>query len=151
MNKIKVFVLVMVCSLIATTAAFAGPGEWGHHMGPGHGTGGMANLNLTPEQSQELQALHENYLKAVSPLQNQMFALRSELRLMWNTADPDKEEIMAKQKEIADFEWQIQEQATQYRLDFRNILTPEQQAQLAGSGPGMGGGYGNGGKVRGRW
>jgi hypothetical protein len=41
----------------------------------------MANLNLSPEQSEELQVLHDIYLKAVTPLQNQMFALRSELRL----------------------------------------------------------------------
>lgn len=139
MKKINVFVLVMVFFAFAATAALAGPGGWGHGMGPGHGAGayGMANLNLSPEQSEELQVLHDSYLKAVTPLQNQMFALRSELRLLWNDDAPDREQIMAKQKEIADLEWQIQQQATEYRLDYRNILTPEQQAQLNISCPGI--------------
>ncbi len=143
MKKRLLAATVTLAILFCGSLALAGPRGWGHRMGPGTGNGyGISNLNLTEAQSAKLQSLRENYLAAITPLQNRMFALRSELRLLWNAAAPDREKITAKQKEISAVESQMEEKATTYRLDCRAVLTPEQQSQMAAAGPQMGRGYG---------
>jgi Spy/CpxP family protein refolding chaperone len=118
-----------------------GPGAWG----PG--------LNLTPEQTQKMQALQESFFKETIPLRNEMMVKKLELQTLWAQTKPEQEKILAKQKEINALRVQLQERATKNRLEARNILTPEQQAQLGsyrGYGPGFGprhgmrGGYGPG-------
>ena len=96
-----------------------------------------------------MQTLRETYLKEITPLQNQVFVKKSELRLLWNAANPDRDKIMAKQNEINKLQQQIQEKATQYQFEIRNILTPEQRAKVRNFGPGYG--YGPGWKMQGRW
>jgi Spy/CpxP family protein refolding chaperone len=140
--------------ILWVSPAFAGPrGGWGQGMGMGPGYGGAVdadeNLNLTQEQSAKVQALREKYLNDITPLQNQMFSLRSEMRLLWIAATPDRDKIMAKHKEIFALEGQLQERAIQYRLDYRGLLTPEQQSKLAASGMGMG--HGPGRRHGGKW
>lgn len=147
--------------LFCGSAALAGPRGSGQGMGPGMGGAGClaADLNLTAEQSGKLQSLQETYLKEITPLQNRMFAARSEMRLLWNSADPDRDQIAAKQKAIAELNNQLEEKAIAYRLDCRAVLTPEQRSQMAAAGPnmgtgrgsGMGDGMGHGSMHRGRW
>jgi Spy/CpxP family protein refolding chaperone len=138
-NMKRLGVLFVVIMLVATAAmAMAGPRRCGSGMGsgsgmrPGCGTGpyGLANLDLSPEQSAKIQALREARLKEVSPLRNQVFSKRAELRLLWVQINPDQDKIRTKQKEISRLRDQIQEKATQYRLELRKVLTPEQRAQL---------------------
>jgi Spy/CpxP family protein refolding chaperone len=147
--------------LFCGSAAFAGPRGSGQGMGPGMGGAGCdaAELNLTEEQSDKLQSLRETYLKEITPLQSRMFAARSEMRLLWNTADPDRDQIVAKQKAISELKSQLEEKAIAHRLDCRAVLTPEQRSQMAAAGPGMGTGRGScmgngkgpGSMHRGRW
>ena len=116
-----------------------GPGAWG----PG--------LNLTPEQTQKMQTLRDSFFKETIPLRNEMMVKKLELRTLWAQAKPEQEKILAKQKEINALRAQFQEMATKHRLAVRNVLTPEQQAQVGslwggGFGPGYGmrGGFGPG-------
>lgn len=139
--KKLIVVTVSLAIMFCGSLALAGPRGWGNGMGHGYG---VSNLNLTEEQSGQLQSLRENYLQEIEPLRNRMVALRSELRLLWNTDSLDREKITAKQKEISGLQGQLEEKATAYRLDCRAVLTPEQQSQMAAAGPGMGGGYGPG-------
>ena len=152
MKKLIVLALAMAV-ILCGSLALAGPRGWGQGMGPGYGRSayGPSNLNLTEEQSGKLQTLRENYLKEITPLQNQMISLRSEMRLLWNVASPDREKITAKQKEISELQRQLDEKAVQYRLDCNAMLTPEQLSKMAAFGPGMGRGYGSGWKHGGRW
>jgi Spy/CpxP family protein refolding chaperone len=101
-----------------------------------------SDLNLTTEQSGKLQTQRESYLKEVTPLQNQLFGKKAELRLLWGKQNPDRAEITAKQNEILDLQRKVQEKATSYRLDCRSVLTPEQQSRMTAFGPGYARGHG---------
>jgi len=146
-------ILLIVAALVLLGSwAVAGPGGgMGPGMGPGYGMapGGVSTLDLTPEQTQKIQELRQSYLNEVAPLQNQMFSKRAELRMLWAEAAPNQGKIAAKQREVLELENQLREKATQHQFAMRNILTPEQQAQLPGMGLSMG--PGKGGRMHGRW
>ncbi len=160
---------VTVVLLLTASMAIAGPGAgwggggmgWGPGMGPGYGRG-VENLpGLTPEQAQKLQETRRKHLAEVAPLQNQRLAKRSELRALWADPNPDREKILAKQRELADLDLQLREKMTQHRFEIRSLLTPEQRELLPMMGYGMGGGMdsgmgpGRGGRMHGmrggRW
>jgi Spy/CpxP family protein refolding chaperone len=146
--------LVAVLALTASAALAWGPGRG---MGGGRGNGFPAIPNLTAEQSSKITALREAHLKGIEPLQQGLLTKRTELRALWQSSNPDEAAIKAKQKEILDLRSQLQDKATDLRLEIRKLLTPEQQAQMAafgpGAGPGMGrmGGMGGMGRMGGRW
>jgi Spy/CpxP family protein refolding chaperone len=149
----KVIVGLMVVGLLVTAGMAMAQG-WGRGMGYGPGPGteygpgygprgsGWANLNLTPEQNQKLQAMRESFFKETLSLRNEMQVKQLELRTLWAQTNPDQEKILAKQKELNALKAQMQEKSTLHRLEMRKVLTPEQQAQIGAFGPGFGPGYG---------
>jgi Spy/CpxP family protein refolding chaperone len=150
----KLIVLALAVGMMVTgSLALAGPRGWGQGMGPGYcwSNTGASNLNLTDEQSAKVQTVRENYLKEITPLRNQMLSVRSELQILWSDASPDRDKILAKQRELSGIQAQLDEKAAQYRLDCREILTPEQQAKMAAFGPGMARGNGQMWRHGGRW
>jgi len=148
--------LTLALALMATVVLAQGPG-FGRGFGPGTGYGGgyssPAIPNLTAEQSAKMQALQQAHLTKIGPLQQALLSKRLELRSLYLAPNPDQAAVLAKQKEILNLQAQMQEEATNYRLEVRQVLTPEQQAQFgAFSGPGMGMGPGMGKMGRmGRW
>ena len=140
--------LALGVALVATVALAWGPG-----FGPGFGRGfggpayGSPPIpNLTAEQSAQIQALRDGFLKEIEPLQKELYAKGQEFRNLWQTPNPDQATIAAKQKEIFNLQSQLQEKATNLGLEIRKVLTPEQLAQLPafnqGSGFGPGAGFG---------
>jgi len=132
--------LALSLALVATVALAWGPG-----FGPGfgRGSGGPAYgsppiPNLTPEQSAQIQALRDAFLKEIEPLQNDLWAMRTELRNLWSDPKTDPAVITAKQKEIWDLQSKLQEMAGNLGLEIRKVLTPEQLAQLPAFGRGAG-------------
>ncbi len=83
-------------------------------------------LNLTPEQTKNIQALNESYERDIAPLRMQEFERNAELKMLWMQMNPNPEKIKAKQKEIHDLRLRVDEKTTDLRMGFRNILTPEQ-------------------------
>jgi Spy/CpxP family protein refolding chaperone len=136
-NRERKFAGVLVLTMAVVLSAslvLAGPGGWGRGMGYGGGGPGMGMGmgmgqggypyagSLTPEQSQKIQALQESFLKEITPLQNQLFTSKTELRTLWSAANPDKEQIMAKQSEINALQQQLQARATQHQFEIRSIV-----------------------------
>lgn len=124
---------------IALIPAFAmaqgmgmGPGAPGG-MGPGM-PGGMArmwaDLNLSPDQIQKLEANHISYLKETLPIRNQIAIKRLEMRELWLQPTPNQAQILAKQKEINALMGQLQEKTTNFLFQSRTVLSPDQQAKL---------------------
>ena len=100
-------------------------------------------LDLTAEQKTKIEALRNSFLRDIKPLQDQMFSKRGDLRLLWLQTSPDKEKILAVQKDIRAIRDQLQDKAVAHRVDAYNLLTPEQKEKaksfLGGQGPGRGG------------
>ena len=116
--------LLAVILLVPAGTTFAGPWGRGMGMGPGYGSCLYATADLTSEQSSQLQTLREGYLKEISPLQNALFAKRSEMRMLWTSPQPDAEKIAALQKEMLDLRGKVQESRLQYNLECRKVLNP---------------------------
>ncbi len=165
--KKRIFTLLSVALVLtlATTAALA----WGP--GFGRGGGGAASClnaipNLTAEQSAQIQALRDGFLKETEPLRKELYAKRSEMRNVRRSANPDQAALTAQQQELINLRTQLRDKAAAHRTAMRNVLTPEQLAQMpacpqgvegapgAGFGPGPGAGFGPRGGMRGpggRW
>jgi len=132
-------ITALIIMLASPTLVTAQPrGMKGGGMGPGGGrhASALANLNLTAEQSEKIRAARETHQKDMIPIQTKLFTKRAELRLLWMQAKPDPEKIKSKQKEILDLMGQLQEKQTDFRLEFLNILTPEQRTKLLAQGLG---------------
>jgi Spy/CpxP family protein refolding chaperone len=148
--------LILAMALVVAVALAQGPGFGrGFGMGPGYGPPGNLFAKLTPEQSAKIQALQQGHLQAIAPLQQELLAKGTELRSLSLNPDADPAVIGAKQKEIWKLRSELQEMTNNLRLQIREVLTPDQQAQFDTFGPrrGMGPrmGFGPGMGPMGRW
>lgn len=147
MKKASILVVVMVLAASSAWAFREGCG-----MGPGFGMSPYvsATLELTEDQKAQIQAKQEAFLEDVSPLRDKLFSKKMEMKDLWSKANPDQAAISEKRLEIQAIQNEIQEKATQYQLDCRQFLTPDQQEKLGTlvaqhggrGGMGMGGGHG---------
>lgn len=143
--------VMSLVAVLALTASAALAWEARRGMGGGRGYGSSAIPNLTEEQSSKITTLREAHLKEIEPLQLELMTKRTELRTLWQSSAPDEAAVKAKQKEILELRSQLQDKATELRLEIRKLLTPEQQAQMAAFGPGFDPGMGRMGRMSGRW
>ncbi len=152
MKKITVIAAFLIV-VASATLVMAGPRGKGNRGGEGRceAPAALASLNLTVEQSEKIRALRESLLKDVTPIRAQLLSKRAELRLLWIQTKLDPDKIRAIQREALDLKGQMQEKRTDFRLAFRNILTPEQTSKLLAQGIGsrMGHRWGDRGKDRG--
>jgi len=152
MKKISVIAAFLIV-VASATLVMAGPRGKGNRGGEGlrEAPAALASLNLTAEQSEKIRALRESLLKEVTPIRAQVLSKRTEMRLLWIQTKLDPDKIKATQREARDLMGQMQEKRTDFRLAFRNILTPEQTSNLLAQGIGsrMGHRWGDRGKDRG--
>jgi Spy/CpxP family protein refolding chaperone len=140
----KIMTVVAVIALAAVVAspamAYRGMGGGGYGYGPGNvaDIAAARGLDLTAEQTEKINALRAAHLKDIQPLQDQMLSKSRELRSLWLAATPDREKIVALQKETRGLRDQLTDKRTAYRLDVRQVLTPEQQAKVQAYGTGRG-------------
>jgi Spy/CpxP family protein refolding chaperone len=146
-KKVKVLMAGLALVAMSGLAIAAGPG-YGFG-GPGNCPQGYGQLNLTPEQQTKLNELQEKHWKDTVTLRNEMQTKRLELQTLWSSPNPDKDKILAKQKELNDLRNKMQAKGTDFRLEARKVLTPEQAAQVGTFGPGRG--WGNHRMFRGGW
>ncbi len=136
----KKFTLIttLIIMLASAPLVMAQPRGGKGEMGPGgkRHASALANLNLTAEQSEKIRAMREAHHRDIIPIQTKVFTKRAELRLLWMQTSPDAEKIKSKQKEIHELRGQLQEKRTDFRLEFLNILTPEQRTKLLARGLG---------------
>ena len=133
--------LTLALAFIGTAALARGPGfgrGFGPGIGAGPGSGYPAIPNLTTEQSAQIKALQEAFLKENEPLQKEMAAKGEELRGFRFAPNSDAAAARAKQEELFALRTQLQEKMNNLRTEVQKVLTPEQLAQLPAVGPGRG-------------
>ena len=117
MKKTIIIGLSLALAFALVGAALA----WGPGFGPrfGRAFGGPANVppipNLTAEQSAQIQALRDGFLKENESLQKELYAKGSELRNLWRSQNPDQAVIAAKRTEIAGLQSQLADKAANLR------------------------------------
>jgi zinc resistance-associated protein len=143
-GKIKIWMVGLALVALGGVALAQGPGNG--FRGQGNCLGGFDRLNLTADQKTKLTQMQEKNFKELLLLRNEMQTKRFELQTLWSTPKPDKSKILAKQNELNALREKKQAKTTEFRLQARSILTPEQIAQVGtfGPGTGMGGGRGFG-------
>jgi zinc resistance-associated protein len=139
LGKVKIVMVGLALVAMAGVAVAGGPG---YGFGRNANCAGYNQLNLTPEQKTKLSELQEKQWKESVTLRNEMQTKRLELRTLWTAPTPDKDKILAKQKEMNELRDRLQAKGTDFRLEARKVLTPEQAAQVGTFGPGMGMGGG---------
>jgi len=152
MKKITLTLLTLAVGLVLSMPVFAaGPGQ-GMGKGSGyhrHDKAGWSQLNLTDAQKAKIEALQAAHRKEVRPVREKMFDKSVELRKMWLQENPDKDKILALQKEVRTLRDQLEDKATAHKLEIRKVLTPEQREKLVNSGWDKGMGFGPRGGMRG--
>ena len=139
MKKFSVMV-ALVLLVASATWVMAGPrgrANWGDDTWC-PGVSQLSALNLSAEQSEKIRGLRESFVKETTPIRTQLFTKKAEMRLLWIQTSLDADKIRATQKEIQGLMGQMQEKTTDFRLAFRNVLTPEQTTQLLAQGVGGG-------------
>lgn len=150
----KKLLLVIAVLVLGTSNAWSAGGRWGGMQG-GFGCGMnpnfTSNMNLTDAQRADFQARYDAFTAEMNPLRDELFSKRMELRELWTKANPDQAKISAKQQEIRELQNQMQEKATDYQLECRQMLTPEQREKMNVTRASYGGkGLGQGCRM-GRW
>jgi periplasmic protein CpxP/Spy len=151
MKKLELLIAVLV--LAAPSAwAFGGPrGGMQGGLGCGMNPNFASNMNLTDVQKAQMQSKHDGFMAEMDPLRDELVSKKMELRELWATANPSQAKISAKQQEIRAIQNQMQERATEYQLECRQMLSPEQREKMTVTRASFGGkGAGQGCRM-GRW
>ncbi len=145
MKKLGILLVAMV---LVSSNAWAFRGGCGMGQGFGMNPAVASALNLTEDQQAQIQVKQELFQEETNPLRDKLFGKKMELRNLWAKANPDQASISEKQQEIQAVQNEMQEKATQYQLDCRQLLTPEQQEKLGAFVAHHGGwdGHGRGGR-----
>ena len=128
----------MVVALIVGMAIGSSPAtahrEWrgGYGSGPGNvaDIAGIPGLNLSAEQSERIGALREAHRSDIKPLQEELMGKGRQLRELWLAKTPDREKILALQREVHNLRGRLLEKLAAYRLGVLQMLTPDQQAKV---------------------
>lgn len=122
--------LIISALFLITGTALAGDSNRAGWMGP-FSPDLLSKLKLSGDQESEIQALRKTVIEKVSPLRSSLFQIKGELKDLWVQNKPDESRIKEKQKEIRLIRDQIKDKVTNYSLELKKLLTPEQNSQLA--------------------
>jgi hypothetical protein len=86
-------------------------------------------LGLSEDQIRQLEELKAQYLKQIGPLQNEYFSRKAEFLMLWQQSRPNRQECMARHRELLMLHEKISNCAIRYELDCRHVLSQEQEAQ----------------------
>jgi len=153
-RAIGIAALLLTGLTLSTQAGERGPKAKGDGPKPGMPMGPMAELNLTAQQKQKIDQLHEAAAKQAEPLHKELAAKMKEMQSLWAADKPDRAAIERKHNEMAAINSKLWGIHIDTRLQIHALLTPEQRAKWASHpdmpgmmmhGPGMGGMHGPGG------
>jgi Spy/CpxP family protein refolding chaperone len=116
--------------LIPAAVAFAHvPGHEGGGKGPFDRLKGTG-YELTADQQKQIEGVRAAFIKETADLKLALREKTAELHALLAARTPDREKILAKQREVSELRAKLGEKLLLHRLDIRSVLTPEQQALL---------------------
>jgi Spy/CpxP family protein refolding chaperone len=117
--------------LCATTVALLLPFSGSALAEPGDRMGRMfEQLNLSAEQQQQIESIHEQRKASSEGLREQMRAAKEEMRSL-QASNASAEQMRQQHQKIQQLHQQMSDQRFETMLQVREVLTPEQQAKLA--------------------
>lgn len=134
---IVVFIAILLAANVAASAMVHREMRAGYGSGPGNveDIAVARDLDLTAEQREKIDALRDAHLKDIKPLQDELYMKNRRLKDLWLARMPDRESILALQREVQALRNQLMDKLTTYRLDAWQLLTPDQQAKVRPYGP----------------
>jgi Spy/CpxP family protein refolding chaperone len=144
---IGVAVLLLAGLTMNAQAAERGPKAKGQGPKAGKPMDPLAALNLTPEQKQKMDQIHEAAAKQAEPLHKDLAAKMKEMQALWAVDKPDKAALERKHGEMNAINSKLWGIHIDSKLQIHALLTPEQRTKWLsrpGMGPGMHGMHGPG-------
>ncbi len=129
------FLVVVLLFALFVPPTFAQPSET--KVGPSPGMGmrhwreenrcwKASDLNLSPDQLKTLEIIRQAYFQESQRLRGELFSKRLEFREYLTNPTVKADAIHAKSAEIKELQARVEEKATDYLINVRNLLTPEQ-------------------------
>ncbi|MFH1279477.1 MAG: Spy/CpxP family protein refolding chaperone [Candidatus Eisenbacteria bacterium] len=144
MNRKLAGIAVFVVAAILLWSATA-PAAGGGKIGRGRDGGGYrierlaARLDLTDEQKEKMEGIHERGRAEMDKLRKEMMRAKHDLRGEFLEDEPNAGNLKALTKKIGDLRTQMDLMRLDQRLAIRDLLTPEQRDEMFFSGgPGHG-------------
>ncbi|MDJ0588390.1 MAG: Spy/CpxP family protein refolding chaperone [Pleurocapsa sp. MO_226.B13] len=90
----------------------------------------LQQLDLTPEQSQQIEAIQADSETTAQELRQRIQTQHQEMRSLM-TSDATTEELRAQYQQAQDLRQQLGDNRFETMLQIREVLTPEQRAEIA--------------------
>lgn len=97
------------------------------------GMGGMPwvdELNLSTEQTEQIRTIRDQARTDTTELRQQLWAAHQEMRTLM-ASDASADQLRSQHQEVQDLMQQLGDEHFDTMLEIRDVLTPEQRAQLA--------------------
>ena len=91
----------------------------------------LQQLDLTTEQSEQIDTITEQSKTIAEPLHEQIKTQRDQMQALMASSE-DTEQIRAEYQEIQNLHQQLSDNRFETMLQIREVLTPEQRAEIAG-------------------
>jgi len=121
--------LAMAATLFFASSAFAQ--QSGEERSPRRLDRLVQDLELSAEQEQQVRQLAQERRTATRPVREQLRRVRNELTEIWRSAEPSREQILAKHVEMDRLRHQVREAQVDFRLGLHALLSPEQRSRFA--------------------
>lgn len=126
---LAVFALVFTITAgFAQEMAMPGCAEKHMHSPMKHG---LEMLDLTPEQTEEIDAIKMATEKKVIPIKSDIELIRLDLEKEMKVEAPDRKRVMGLVKDIHALELEIKQAKVDQHLQIHGVLTPEQRSGLS--------------------
>ena len=90
----------------------------------------LQQLELSPEQSQQIETIQQQFRSENEPLWQEMQANRQQMRSLL-TSETSAEELRQQHQQAQSLHQQLSDNRFETMLQIREVLTPEQRTQLA--------------------
>ncbi len=124
MKKISILaILTLVLTSVSTMALAEDATLRGFGVGRVFGFPDPAIANLTKEQSLQVQALRDSFLKNAEPLRQELLKKSTELQSLEVTQKSDRDDIKARENQISDLRAKLDGEINSYKKEVQRILS----------------------------